>query len=209
MRTAIKPFLRLTAGDLMITDVIELAEDMPLRAAAQLMVKQQIGGAPVLDKRGRCVGILSATDFLRLSITRAHLTGFLAAPLPVTCSFQVKRRNVDGAEVTGCSLPPGVCPIQAKGSGPDGETTVTCTQPHCVLADWQVVNLEKLPRDPVRQFMTADPVTVSPSTSIRVLARSMIDAHIHRVIVVDGDGKPVGIVSATDVLAALAYAEDD
>jgi CBS domain-containing protein len=37
----------------------------------------------------------------------------------------------------------------------------------------------------------------------------MIDAHIHRVIVVDEEGKPQGIVSGTDLLAALAYAEGD
>jgi CBS domain-containing protein len=33
----------------------------------------------------------------------------------------------------------------------------------------------------------------------------MIDAHIHRVIVVDEEERPIGIVSNTDVLAALAY----
>ena len=37
----------------------------------------------------------------------------------------------------------------------------------------------------------------------------MIDAHIHRVIVVDEDRIPVGVVSSTDILAALAYAEGE
>jgi CBS-domain-containing membrane protein len=32
----------------------------------------------------------------------------------------------------------------------------------------------------------------------------MIDAHIHRVVVIDEEGKPIGIVSATDVLAVVA-----
>jgi CBS-domain-containing membrane protein len=35
----------------------------------------------------------------------------------------------------------------------------------------------------------------------------MLDAHIHRILVVDHDGKPVGIVSSTDILAALARGE--
>jgi CBS-domain-containing membrane protein len=34
----------------------------------------------------------------------------------------------------------------------------------------------------------------------------MIDAHIHRVIVLDEERKPVGIVSSTDLMAALASA---
>ncbi len=37
----------------------------------------------------------------------------------------------------------------------------------------------------------------------------MIDAHIHRVIVVDKDERPIGIVSSTDILAAVAHADDD
>ena len=67
-----------------------------------------------------------------------------------------------------------------------------------------VVEVEKLPNDEVRQFMTADPVTVTPECSIRTLARMMIDAHIHRVIVVDKERCSIGVVSSTDLLAALA-----
>ena len=55
--------------------------------------------------------------------------------------------------------------------------------------------------------MTRDPVTVSPGATIGDLARKMIDVHIHRVIVVDNNGKPIGIVSSTDLLAALALAD--
>jgi CBS domain-containing protein len=36
------------------------------------------------------------------------------------------------------------------------------------------------------------------------LARAMLDAHIHRVIVVDELQRPIGIVSTTDILAAVA-----
>jgi CBS domain-containing protein len=53
--------------------------------------------------------------------------------------------------------------------------------------------------------MTPDPVTAQPTTSIGVLARMMIDAHIHRVIIVDVERRPVGVVSSTDLLATLAY----
>ena len=59
----------------------------------------------------------------------------------------------------------------------------------------------------VRDWMTADPVTVPPETPIRQLARAMVDAHIHRVIVTDARGRPVGVVSSTDVLAAVAGTE--
>jgi CBS-domain-containing membrane protein len=52
--------------------------------------------------------------------------------------------------------------------------------------------------------MTTDLVTALPGTPIGDLAQRMIDAHIHRIIVTDAEGRPVGIVSSTDILAAVA-----
>jgi CBS domain-containing protein len=57
----------------------------------------------------------------------------------------------------------------------------------------------------VSRHMTADPVMASPATPITRLARMMIDAHIHRVVVVDEGRRPLGMVSSTDVLAAVNY----
>ena len=53
--------------------------------------------------------------------------------------------------------------------------------------------------------MTKDPVLVPPATRIGALARMMMDAHIHRLIVVDTiTQRPIGIVSSMDILAAIA-----
>lgn len=52
--------------------------------------------------------------------------------------------------------------------------------------------------------MTGDPVTVPGGATIGELAQMMLDARIHRVIVVDHNERPIGIVSSTDVLAAVA-----
>ena len=51
--------------------------------------------------------------------------------------------------------------------------------------------------------MTAD-ATVEAEAPLSVLARALIDAHVHRLIVVDQQHGPIGIVSRLDVLAALA-----
>jgi CBS domain-containing protein len=92
--------------------------------------------------------------------------------------------------------------------GPDGKGLLLCLESHCVLMDWQVTPPDHLAAEEVRQFMTADPVCVPPETAIGTIARMLIDAHIHRVIVVDPDGKPVGIVTSTDLLAALVHAAE-
>ncbi len=207
MRTMTKRLQDLTAGDLMTSDVVRLPEKMALRDAARMLLRNHIGGAPVVDGKGKCVGVFSAFDVLRLSEIRADAAQPTSPPLPITCSFQATRRTSDGKETTVCTLPPGVCPIQVKHEGPDGASLIVCSQPHCVLVDWQVVEVEKLPADELRRFMTPDPVTAGPATPIRVLARMMIDAHIRRVIVVDEARRPVGVVSSTDLLAALAHGD--
>jgi CBS domain-containing protein len=200
--TARKPLFCLTAGDLMSRDLIVLHRDAPLRDAAQRLLNAQVHGAPVVDHEGRCVGVLSVTDFLR---HKQH-TPRAAEPLPRSCSYQQKVRAAGGRELTVCTLPLGVCPFQCVHREPDGRQLTVCVQPHCVCTDWQVVEADALPEERVSHFMTADPVLVTGDRTIHELARMMIDAHIHRVIVTDGQSRPIGVVSSTDLLAAVAYA---
>lgn len=83
----------------------------------------------------------------------------------------------------------------------------TATRMSCTSVNaWQILDADSLPDECVADLMTPDPVTVPPSTNITALARMMIDAHIHRVIVVDEHKHPIGIVSSTDILAAVARA---
>jgi CBS domain-containing protein len=203
-----KPLFALTAEDLMTREVVRLPEDMPLRDSARLLMHHQVSGAPVVDAHGRCVGVLSAIDVLRLAGKNADFTR-PAAAASVTCPFQTRYRRPDGKELTLCTLPPGVCPIQVKETGAGGEQLFVCGDPHCVWADWQVLDFGDLPDEEVRRYMTPDPVTVPPDTPVRALARTLIDAHILRVIVVEEERKPVGVVSSTDLLAALAYCDGD
>jgi CBS-domain-containing membrane protein len=158
MLTTTKPFLSLTAADLMSRDVVTVPAHASLPAAARMLSHAQISGAPVVDAGGVCVGVLSATDLMH-SLER------------------------EGRATRAC----------------DCHATDYC-------ADWQVAQLDQLPAHEVRDYMTPDPIVVPPNTGIGNLARMMLDAHIHRIIVVDAQKRPVGIVSSTDVLAAVAYA---
>lgn len=77
----------------------------------------------------------------------------------------------------------------------------------CFCADWEIVGIQEVPEDEVWRYMTADVVRAASDERIGELARRMIDAHIHRVVVVDDGDRPVGVVSSTDVLAAVAACE--
>jgi CBS domain-containing protein len=138
MNTPRKSLLALTAADLMTREVVAIPAGTSMRAAARTLAQARVNGAPVINGEGRCVGVLSASDFFRGAVQE---------------------------------------------------------------------NLEIDPTDKVGEHMTADPVTANPATPIRELARMMLDADIHRLIVVDEQDRPIGVVSGTDVLAAMAYTE--
>jgi CBS-domain-containing membrane protein len=74
-------------------------------------------------------------------------------------------------------------------------------------ADWEVVDLEALPVDSIDRYMSTHVITATTDTCIGELARAMSAAHIHRIIILADEGRPIGIVSSSDVLAAVA-AED-
>jgi CBS domain-containing protein len=60
----------------------------------------------------------------------------------------------------------------------------------------------------VRHLMTRPAVTVHLATTITRAARLMLDEHIHRVVVVDEEGAPVGVLTASDLLRVLLPEED-
>ena len=69
-----------------------------------------------------------------------------------------------------------------------------------------MIDIEASTENEIRQYMTAQPITVAPMAPIGELAQKMVDAHIHRVLVVVDQNRPRGIVTSTDILAAVARA---
>ena len=153
-----KPLLTLTAADLMSWPAVVIPEDMSLHGAARMLSHAQVSGAPVVDGEGRCVGVLSATDFV-------HLAERVQRPAP---------------------RPP--------------------HRPDQFNFPWQLAEHPAFGPESVHEYMTADPVMVSPEAPLGELAQRMLDAHIHRVVVVDAVRRPLGVVSSTDILAAVAQA---
>jgi CBS domain-containing protein len=60
----------------------------------------------------------------------------------------------------------------------------------------------------VRHLMSRPAVTVHLATTVNRAARLMLEEHIHRVVVVDPDGAPVGVLTTSDLLRALLPEED-
>jgi CBS domain-containing protein len=60
----------------------------------------------------------------------------------------------------------------------------------------------------VRHLMTRPAVTVHLNTSVERAARLMLERHIHRLVVVDEEELPIGVLTSTDLLRTLLPDED-
>lgn len=56
----------LTAGEIMTAEVVTIAPDATLAAAARLMFERRVKRLPVVDRSNRMVGIVSRADLLRI-----------------------------------------------------------------------------------------------------------------------------------------------
>lgn len=55
----------------------------------------------------------------------------------------------------------------------------------------------------VRHLMSTPAVTVHAGATIAMAARQLILRHIHRLVVIDDDGRPVGVVTPLDLLRSF------
>jgi len=153
MRADARLFRKLTAADLMTSPVRTIPQEMSLREAANLLTRDYISGAPVVDNDGQCLGVLSSSDFVTWA-------------------------------------------------GKDGNGKAV----HFIAPWGEMIEIDDSPANEIRHYMTAPVVTAAPTTPIGELAQKMVDAHIHRVLVVVDQNRPLGIVTSTDILAAVARA---
>ena len=57
----------------------------------------------------------------------------------------------------------------------------------------------------VEDIMPSHPVTVTPQTPAHYVANLMVERRIHRIVVVDHDKFPVGIITSLDVLRVFSH----
>jgi CBS-domain-containing membrane protein len=154
---------------------------------------------------------MTATDRVLHELCAADLMSRELVVIPDDISLQdaarrLVRNQVSGAPVVDCRgvLVGVISSSDFLRRSTDGKERTSGGMSPCVYAEWQVVDVEQLPDETVRRRMTADPVTAEEHTPVAELARLMVDAHIHRVIIVDEERVPKGIVSSTDILAAVS-----
>lgn len=152
METAEQRLKSLTVADVMSHQVVWVSIRQRMADVASILLRHEISSAPVVDELGACVGMISASDFLRR----------------------------------------------------DSESDDLSNAPHRHRPAWS-------PDDVVGTFMSNAVQTIDGTATLLQAARVMCAQHVHRLPVVTHDGKPIGVISTMDIVAALtnAMAEEE
>jgi predicted transcriptional regulator len=162
MNSTIERLLTLRVSDVMSRNVVSIAATKSMANAAEILTQHFISGAPVIGHQGQCVGILSATDFVRCVANSQENRS--------TSNDQIEKRN-------GVAASRHACPAPAT--------------------------------DLVASHMSALVQTVNIDQPLTEAARLMCQNHIHRVVDLDAQGRPAGVLTSLDMVAALINAIEE
>lgn len=158
---------RTSAADVMVRDVTTLDPGECLANVASMFLREQISGAPVVDREGVCVGVLSIQDVIGAEEKVAEERQKVAES-----SFW--RSNL--------ALPASIY-----------EDKLAQVRDKIIPAAQQ----------PAHRFMIRDIVWVRDDATLYKVTTDMVEAHIHRVLVLSEEMRLRGLISTIDILSAL------
>jgi CBS-domain-containing membrane protein len=190
MEATRRPVHALAAADVMKRDIVVVPRQMLVWEAVCLVHEARGSEAPVVDEHGRCVGMLSPDDVIRWVEAGCPETVVGAV---LICPHQVRGRLLNRDEAVICTLADGSCPFQAVQPTTGGRHTDVCT----------LQGVERPPFGAVPHYMTTDVVTVRPQVPLSELVLQIVNAQADRLVVLDELDRPIGIVSAREVLKGV------
>lgn len=170
-----------TVRDIMQTPVRTVTADTTVRELVRLLSDEGIGGVPVVTADGRLLGVVSATDVLRMAADELEIG--------------VPSRAAPGRE-------------EEEESGDeeaDLERYLWAGSLPGMPLEAQIDEIPETSMDRVTvgEIMTPAVFDVRPDTTLPELADFLLRGRIHRAVVVE-EGRLAGIVTTFDVLRAVA-----
>jgi CBS domain-containing protein len=175
-------------SDIMTTELVTVSPNLSLQELAEVLAGRGISGAPVVSGR-ELVGVISMTDLVEFESTtpsaprrrddRAEWGEIETLPL------------LDGSEES----EPGLYFTEYwADSGADVLERFRSESP-----EWN-----RMAEATVGSAMTTTVVSLGPGASVREAARIMLEAGVHRILVVDESGELVGLVAGSDIVRAVS-----
>ena len=178
----------LMVTDLMRKDIVTVRPEDSARILARVLADSEISGVPVVDGGGRVVGVVSATDLVRLAADEGDVslsTVSVRADIDRSPDPDADPDDAIEADAWGFFLPED-SPFQGSellDQVPESSfDTVT-----------------------VAELMTPTIFSVTPHMPISELCEFLVRGRIHRALVIKDD-ELLGIITSQDVLKAVAEA---
>jgi len=172
----------------MTAELVTVSPDLTLQEVARVFAASAITGAPVVSGR-ELVGVISTTDLVEFETTNPG-------------SPRQRENQIDWGEID--TLPvldgseesePGLYFTEMwDDSGADVLERFQSDSP-----EWN-----RMAETTVGTVMTASVVSLPPTSSVQEAAQIMVQARVHRILVVDDGGELVGLVSSSDIVQAVS-----
>jgi len=178
-----------TVRDFMSADVATLSPDMSLREAIEVLADRRITGAPVVAAN-RIVGVLSANDVLAFeAATPGVPAGHYERSEHGELETPEEQQWEEGADAPGAYF---------TDFWADAGADVVQRLEALEGPEWDVLG-----EHTVGEAMSTGVRFVPADGSLQTAAAYLLKHGIHRVLVADR-GRPVGIITATDFVRAVA-----
>lgn len=177
----------ITVNEIMTSDVASVEPQMSLRDALEVLRAEDVSGAPVVQN-GEVVGVVSVTDLLEFEAT--------SPGVPSSRPGQTEWGEFESPDVweEGAESPSAFFVDYWSDVGAE----VTERFEESDSPEW-----DALGEHVVAEVMTRQVVALPPGSDLREAAGLMLEADVHRILVLD-DGQLHGIVTTMDVVRAVA-----
>lgn len=174
--------------EIMSTEIKAVRPETTLRELAEFFVDEEVSGAPVVSN-GKVMGVVSATDLLEFDAESRAVPAYQGSGEGTFQPLQPDESwNADEGDV-----PARYFAEMWEDAGADVRTRLSSESP-----EW-----DALEDHSVGEVMTQKLLGLSSDADVREAATLMIEAGVHRVLVMDG-GDLVGIVTTTDIMRAVS-----
>ena len=177
----------LTVKQIMTPDLVMVTPELTLRDLVELLAREHISGAPVMDGH-QVVGVVSADDVLSFLSSEPVVPSEREMDT-VTEELSPADEWQEGDEAPGAFF----LDIWADAGADVAERLREVQSP-----EWDLLG-----EHTVTEAMSRRVFRVGPDESVAAAARLMERAGVHRLLVMDGDTL-FGLVSTTDIMQAVA-----
>jgi len=176
--------------------VINCLPSAPLTEVQYLMVEQRVGRILVVDSNKQDLGIISEKDLVNFLIADKSRRGLedIRAEEVMSKGLITVKATAPVAEAAKTMIDENVSSLVVK----DDQVQGIVTKSDIVMYLAALATTDYT----VRDFMTANPITMNASQPTFLAAELMSEHRISRVVVVDQERCPIGVITLTDLAIA-------